>query len=174
MGVEFRPLKADEIECRINQLKEGKGKYEGKVYATILLYKDARCDQRILDECVGAMNWQRRHDEHRGNLFCAVGIYDNEKGEWIWKEDAGAESNMEAEKGHASDSFKRACFNWGIGRELYTPLGIYLELNEGEYSREGHRIKSYARFDVAEVETEDGVIKHIIIMDKRGNIRWSK
>ena len=80
---------------------------------------------------------------------------------------------MEAEKGHASDSFKRACFNWGIGRELYTPLGIYLELNEGEYSREGNRIKSYARFDVAEVETEDGVIKHIIIMDKRGNIRWS-
>ena len=173
--VKLRPLKAEEIECRIQQLKEGRGKNQGKVFAICLLYKDARCDQRILDECVGPMNWQRRHDEHKGNLFCSVGIYDEDKQAWIWKEDAGAESNMEAEKGHASDSFKRACFNWGIGRELYTPLFIYFELNEHEYYRDSNnRLKSNAKFDVGEVETVDGAITHLTILDTRGNLRWKK
>lgn len=112
----FRVLNADEIECRVARCTE-KG-------AQLLLYKDARCDMNILDETVGANNWQRKHEEHRGNLFCAVGIKEN--GEWVWKEDAGAESNTEAEKGHASDSFKRACVNWGIGRELYTSPFIWV------------------------------------------------
>lgn len=112
----FRVLNADEIECRVARCTE-KG-------AQLLLYKDARCDMNILDETVGPNNWQRKHEEHRGNLFCAVGIKEN--GEWVWKEDAGSESNTEAEKGHASDSFKRACVNWGIGRELYTSPFIWV------------------------------------------------
>lgn len=116
MMCKFRVLNADEIECRVARCTE-KG-------AQLLLYKDARCDMNILDETVGPNNWQRKHEEHRGNLFCAVGIKEN--GEWVWKEDAGAESNTEAEKGHASDSFKRACVNWGIGRELYTSPFIWV------------------------------------------------
>lgn len=112
----FRVLNADEIECRVARCTE-KG-------AQLLLYKDARCDMNILDETVGPNNWQRKHEEHRGNLFCAVSIKEN--GEWVWKEDAGSESNTEAEKGHASDSFKRACVNWGIGRELYTSPFIWV------------------------------------------------
>lgn len=172
--INFRSLRAEEIECRIQQLKEGKGRNEGKVFAVCLLYKDARCDQRILDECVGPLNWQRRHDEHRGNLFCSVGIFDGAKNDWIWKEDAGSESNMDAEKGHASDSFKRACFNWGIGRELYTPLFIYFELNDNEYYKQQGKLKSNAKFSVSAVETEDGVIKHVVITDSRGNKRWEK
>lgn len=171
---QFRPLTADEIECRIQQIKPGKGENTGKVYATCLLYKDARCDQKILDECVGPMNWQRRHLEHNGNLFCSVGIFDPDKGEWVWKEDAGAESNMEAEKGHASDSFKRACFNWGIGRELYTPLFIYFELAPGEYTVESGRYKSSARFQVSQVTVENGKITHLTIADRRGNVRWTR
>lgn len=119
----FRTLNADEIECRVARANE-RG-------AQLLLYKDARCDMNILDETVGAANWQRKHEEHRGNLFCSVGInvnYTDSVGceRWIWKEDAGAESNTEAEKGHASDSFKRACVNWGIGRELYTAPLIWV------------------------------------------------
>jgi hypothetical protein len=92
----------------------------------LLLYKDARVDMNILDETVGASNWQREHYECKGNLFCRVGIcVETKKGEsvfpeWVWKSDCGTESNTEAQKGEASDSFKRACFNWGIGRELYT------------------------------------------------------
>lgn len=108
----FRCLRADEIECRVQQVKDN-----GLI---LLLYKDARCDMIILDETVGAMNWQREH--RRDNANCVVSIWDSEKCQWIRKEDTGTESNTEAEKGLASDSFKRACVNWGIGRELYHRL----------------------------------------------------
>lgn len=116
--MKFRDLTKDEIECRVQSCKEN-----GLV---LLLYKDARVDMNILDETVGAENWQREHYECKGNLFCRVGIcVETKKGEtifpeWVWKSDCGVESNTEAQKGEASDSFKRACFNWGIGRELYT------------------------------------------------------
>lgn len=109
----FRDLRADEIECRVQSVKDS-----GLV---LLLYKDARVDMNILDETVGASNWQREHYECKGNLFCRVGILTSPGDErWVWKSDCGVESNTEAQKGEASDSFKRACFNWGIGRELYT------------------------------------------------------
>lgn len=112
----FRDLRADEIECRVAQVKPNG--------ISVLLYKDARCDQNILDETVGAMNWQRHHT--RENANCIVSIWDEKKQMWVSKEDTGAESNTEKEKGLASDSFKRACFNWGIGRELYTAPFIWI------------------------------------------------
>lgn len=113
----FRTLRADEIDVRVAQISE-KG-------ATLLLYKDARCDMNILDETVGTMNWQRQHS--RENANCVVLIWDEDKGQWIGKEDTGTESNTEAAKGLASDSFKRACVNWGIGRELYTAPRIWID-----------------------------------------------
>lgn len=112
----FRTLRADEIDCRVSQINE-KG-------LSILLYKDARCDMNLLDETVGCMNWIRSHS--RDNANCTVGIWDDDKEQWIMKEDTGTESNTEAQKGLASDSFKRACFNWGIGRELYTAPFIWI------------------------------------------------
>lgn len=114
----FRTLKADEIECRVGTINE-KG-------LTLLLYKDARCDMNILDETVGVMGWQREHKELKGNIYCGVSIYDKEEKQWITKWDCGKESYTEAEKGESSDSFKRACVNWGIGRELYTAPFIYI------------------------------------------------
>ena len=114
--MEFRLLRADEIDCRISTCSQwGVG---------LLLYKDARCDQNILDETVGPMNWQRHHS--RDNANCTVSIWDESKKMWIEKEDTGTESFTEAEKGLASDSFKRACFNWGIGRELYTAPNMFV------------------------------------------------
>lgn len=114
--LQFRLLKADEIEARISICNQyGVG---------ILLYKDARVDQNILDETVGAMNWQRHHT--RDNANCIVAIWDEDKKQWIEKEDTGTESFTEKEKGLASDSFKRACFNWGIGRELYTAPSMFV------------------------------------------------
>lgn len=104
MGLKFRQLRADEIDCRVAQIKQNG--------LTLLLYKDARCDMNILDETVGPMNWQRKHG--RENANCIVSIYDSEKEMWVEKEDTGTESNTEAEKGLASDSFKRSCFNWGM------------------------------------------------------------
>lgn len=112
----FRELKPDEIDVRIATVSE-KG-------ISLLLYKDARCDMNILDETVGSMNWQRAHS--RDNANCSVSIWDEKKAMWITKEDTGSESFTEKEKGLASDSFKRACFNWGIGRELYTAPFIWI------------------------------------------------
>lgn len=126
--LQFRDLRADEIDVRIAQVKEGKG-------MALLLYKDARCDMNILDETVGAYNWQRTHS--RDNANCTVSIWDECKGQWISKEDVGTESNTEAQKGLASDSFKRACFNWGIGRELYTAPFIWVSSDKvtGKYDK---------------------------------------
>lgn len=117
MSLVFRPLKADEIECRVGTITENG--------LSLLLYKDARVDQRMLDETVGPYNWQRSHS--RENANCTVSIWDAEKQQWISKEDTGTESNTEKEKGLASDSFKRACFNFGIGRELYSAPFIWIK-----------------------------------------------
>lgn len=119
MNYNFPLLSADDIECRIGTAKEGSG-------VSLLLYKDARVDMRVLDEIVGWNNWQREHKELKGNLYCGVSIWDSDKNQWITKWDCGKESNTEAEKGEASDSFKRACFNFGIGRELYTAPFIWV------------------------------------------------
>ena len=115
MSLSFRKLKETEIDVRVATVT-AKG-------VSLLLYKDARCDMNILDETVGPYNWKREHT--RDNANCIVSIYDSEKKEWISKEDTGTESFTEKEKGLASDSFKRACFNWGIGRELYTAPFIW-------------------------------------------------
>lgn len=112
----FRDLTEEDIECRVQSAKEN-----GLI---LLLYKNARVDMNILDETVGGENWQREHYECKGNLFCRVGIKTDNG--WVYKSDCGTESNTDAQKGEASDSFKRACFNWGIGRELYTSPFIWI------------------------------------------------
>lgn len=138
----FRLLRADEIDCRVSTISD-KG-------LTLLLYKDARCDMNILDETVGPFCWQRYHS--RENANCTVSIYDPDKKEWVSKEDTGTESNTEAQKGLASDSFKRACFNWGIGRELYTAPFIWIGSDKCtiEQGRNG-KPTCYDRFEVERI-----------------------
>lgn len=151
--MEFRLLRADEIDCRVATVK--------KNGVSLLLYKDARCDMNILDETVGAERWQRKHEIIGGNLFCNVGILFD--GEWIWKQDVGVESYTEKEKGQASDAFKRACFNWGLGRELYTAPFIWV--NEGDVkieSKDG-KYTTYDRFAVKEIGYTDRKISRLII-----------
>ena len=114
----FRALRPDEVELRVNQCKENG--------FSLLLYKDARCDMNILDETVGALNWQRYHEKINDKEFCTVSIFNEKSGTWVGKSDCGTESNTEKEKGESSDAFKRACTNWGIGRELYTKIFIWL------------------------------------------------
>lgn len=122
MELNFRKLRADEVEARPKQITE-KG-------AIILLYKNARCDMNLLDETLGAFNWQCDYKEIKGNMYCGVGIKDPDTNEWIWKWDCGTESNQDGEKGEASDSFKRACFRVGIGRELYTGPFIFYPMSQ--------------------------------------------
>lgn len=154
MGTMFRYLKADEIDVRVAQI------YKNGV--KLLFYKDARVDQNILDETVGPMNWQRRHD--RDNANCIVSIWDESKQQWISKEDTGTESKTEAAKGLASDSFKRACFNWGIGRELYTAPDTSIWNNENDQKvRINEKGKCMDRFAVTELTVTDGVITHVVV-----------
>ena len=110
---EIRLLRADEIECRIGTMNE-RG-------LSLLLFKDARVDQKVLDETFTPMGWKRSHQLINGSLFCTVEVWDESKGQWVGKQDVGTESYSEKEKGAASDSFKRACFNWGIGRNCILP-----------------------------------------------------
>lgn len=114
----FRDLKSDEIDVRIAQVKQNG--------VSLLLYKDARVDQNILDETVGNENWDRDHKELKGNIYAGIGIWNEKQNRLVWKWDCGKESFSESEKGEASDSFKRAGFNWGIGRELYTSPFIWV------------------------------------------------
>lgn len=151
----FRTLRADELDCRVGTCSD-KG-------FTLLLYKDARCDQNVLDETVGEENWQRDHKEVKGNLFCGVSIWDAQKQQWITKWDCGVESNTEKEKGEASDSFKRACFNWGIGRELYTSPFIYIKGNTEKNSK-GNLAPTFRQMEVSEIEYEDGKITKLVIL----------
>ena len=153
----FRLLRADEIECRVATVKQNG--------CSVLLYKDARCDQNILDETVGNMNWQRKHS--RDNANCTVGIWDTEKKMWVEKEDTGTESYTEKEKGLASDSFKRACFNWGIGRELYTAPFIWITSDKCSITKKGQGYTTYDRFDVHSIGYDDeGKINHLIITNR--------
>ena len=157
--MEFRRLKADEVECRISMIR--------KTGISLLLYKDARVDMKLLDESVGPMNWQKRYDLIDGQLFCSVGIWDSDKKEWIWKQDVGTESYTEKEKGRASDAFKRACFNIGIGRELYTAPFIWV--TEGYEVENG---KCNDRFNVTEIGyDENGSINKLVIENaKTGDV----
>lgn len=149
--MQFRDLTADDIEVRVQSVKQN-----GLV---LLLYKNARVDMAILDETVGPERWQREHYECKGNLFCKVGIMC--EGEWVWKSDCGVESNTEAQKGEASDSFKRACFNWGIGRELYTAPFIWVPASKCNIQNG----KCYDRFAVEKIAIENKRITALSIIN---------
>lgn len=151
--MKFRDLKESDIDVRVASVKSNG--------LSLLLYKDARCDMNILDETVGSENWQRKHYECKGNLFCSVGILCS--GDWIWKDDCGSESYSEKEKGEASDSFKRACFNWGIGRELYTAPFIWINENGCDIQNG----KCYDRFSVKKIQIKDKKIVDLEIYNEK-------
>jgi len=194
--MKFRKLEPSEIECRVSTIKANG--------LSLLLYKNARCDMNMLDEIVGAEYWQRDHKEVKGNVYCGVSIYCTveeavyeevelnvgegkgnitqhilsipAKKEWITKWDAGAESYTEKVKGEASDSFKRACFNWGIGRELYTSPFIWIQPNkDGEFKQNANTKKhtTYTKFHVQEVAYTEDVISRLVIMDQNGKVRFT-
>ena len=160
----FRLLYADEIEARVATVNE-KG-------CSLLLYKDARCDMNILDETVGAMNWMRSHT--RDNANCIVSIWDKDKEQWISKEDTGTESFTEKEKGLASDSFKRACFNWGIGRELYTAPFIRISADKVNLSQKNGKYTTNDKFVVAKINYDESRrIIGLVIHDKNAKTVFS-
>jgi hypothetical protein len=165
-----RPLDISDIDFRVQSIN-------AKGYATILAYKSARVDMNRLDEVVGHTGWQKRYDLIDGNLFCSVGVYDKDNNQWIWKQDVGTESMTEKEKGQASDAFKRACFNWGIGRELYEYPMISIPLvvdTEYEISSGKPRQKWGLKLRDWKWHTQftDGKINYLACKDTNGKLRF--
>ena len=154
----FRDLNSNEIDVRLATVKENG--------VSLLLYKDARCDMNILDETFTSFGWQRDHKELKGNIYCGISIYDKDKNEWVTKWDCGKESFSEAEKGEASDSFKRAGFNWGIGRELYTSPFIWISNEKCNIKEKNGKYYCNDNFYVEAIEIKDKVITGLAISNK--------
>lgn len=152
---EFRKLRADELQIKCTDTKFKGG-------ATLLIYKDARVDQKVLDESVGPMRWQKDYKDIDGKVYCGVAIKDKDTNEWVWKWDCGTEGNFEAEKSEASDAFKRACFNWGLGRELYDTPKIRIKCQDNYYYND----KLTMTFSVAKIEWDGDNLMQLVIVDK--------
>ena len=162
----IRLLRADEIECRISTIN---------VYGLrLLLYKDARVDQKILDEMFTPFGWQRTHQEIDGKLYCTVSVWDDTRKQWISKQDVGTASYSDKEKGQASDSFKRACFNWGIGRELYTAPDIWVpaaHIHIREHKDKKGHYTTTDRFSVHSISyNERREVSALTVIDQDGRI----
>lgn len=163
----IRLLRADEIECRVSMINE-KG-------LSLLLFKDARVDQKILDETFTPFGWRRTHQDINGCLYCTVEIWDGEKQQWIAKQDVGTTSYAEKEKGQASDSFKRACFNWGVGRELYTAPFIWIPSSKVEIQKKDSRYITQERFSVQKIEyNEQREITGLVIVNGKNQQVYEK
>lgn len=163
------PLAIEQVDFRIQSISKSG-------WATILAYKDARVDMDRLDAVCGRGFWQRKHDLIDGQLFCSVGVYNKEIGQWVWVQDVGTESQTEAEKGRASDAFKRACFNLGIGRELYAYPLILVQLNENEFTVDGNRGKQTWNLRLRDWQwylerDEDGIVR-LAARDNHGKVRF--
>lgn len=164
-----RPLDISDVDFRVQSINNGG-------YATILAYKDARVDMNRLDEVLTPLGWQRDYKLIDGKLFCGVGIWHKDSNQWIWKWDVGTESNTEAEKGQASDAFKRSCFNLGIGRELYDYPIISVKLFDNEWSKEGGKPRQTFNLKIKDwkwySEFTDGKITFLAAKDENNNVRF--
>lgn len=158
----FRLLRADEIECRVAQCKNNG--------CSVLLYKTARTDADLLDETVGAEHWQNDFKLVDGVLYGGIGIDD------VWKWDAGTESNTEAEKGRASDAFKRAGFKWGIGRELYSAPFIWITSGKCsiKINEKTGKPQCFDDFEVAEIDYDsaDRISRLVIVLNGNTVFEW--
>lgn len=160
----FRDLREDEIECRVSSINTSG--------LSLLLYKDARVDQNILDETFGAFYWQRSHEVIGGRLYCTVSVYDKHMDAWVSKQDVGTESFTEKEKGQASDSFKRACFNWGIGRELYTAPFIWVPADKCTITKgQNGKLQCFDKFRVEQIIIEQKKIVALSIKNESSRQR---
>ena len=147
----IRALTKDEVEVKAKTCTE-KG-------AMFLIYKTARTDMAVLDEVFGPMNWRNHYETIKDHLYCTIEVYDEKTNQWVGKCDCGTESDTEAEKGEASDAFKRAGFRWGIGRELYTAPFIWID-GCTTVGRNGKYMvsKEYNDLEVTDFEVKDGKI----------------
>lgn len=165
--LDFRPLNANEIECRVGNVSKDKdGNIKGFY---LLLYKNARVDQCILDETVGQFNWKCNYYQVKQTMVCSVAIWNEERKEWVSKDNGGDDDfNAEQVKAELSDSFKRACFNWGIGRELYYSPKIWVNADKDNDPKLTH----YS-VKVIEYDNNKRITRLAIINDKTKQVVFS-
>lgn len=179
--IKFPLLKENQIEVRVGQVSQSG--------CTLLLYKTSRTDAEILDQVIGVGNWQKKFytlqgvgvgDRERSIVVCSVGIYDDDKKEWIWKDDSGTESEVEQDKGVCSDAFKRASGGscWGIGRELYYTGRIFVKVpTKKKENGRGYELEDkYMSFDLKEISWNENPLKlkTLVITDNKGNVVFSQ
>lgn len=162
-----KPIESDNLLFRVKSISKNG-------YALIFAYKDARIDMQRLDEVCSPENWQREHRDYKGVMYCGIGIKIKEN--WVWKWDAGAESYSDKEKGESSDSFKRAGFNWGIGRELYSYPKIIIKLNENEFQIGDNEVRQTKNLKLNnwnwDVKFHEKKVKNISAFDQYGILRF--
>lgn len=165
--MEKRMLKPKEINCRVQQITE-KG-------LSLLLYVTSRAGQNILDEMYGPTGWKREHVEIAGNLYCTISVWDDKTSQWVSKQDVGKESYTEKEKGQASDSFKRACVNWGIGRELYSAPYIWIDAKQVSMKQNNGKYSTYDKFTVKSISYNSaGEIDSLEIINQKFDSVYKK
>ncbi len=155
--------------------------YGDTCYAIILAYKDSRVDMQVLDNIIGPGNWQNEYKrDSKGVLQCGIGIWIEERGEWVWKWSNGVPSKIESDKGEYSDAMKRAGYMWGIGRALYDFPPVRIVLNDQEYRMKpdgGVQATGYLKpnnwnWEIW-IDYEKGCYEHIVVSDKKGNVRFN-
>lgn len=164
MSTQIRTLEANEIDVRAAQVN--------KNGATLVIYKNTRTDMDILDETYGKEYWQREHQLIGDKLYCTIKVWNRELKQWIAKQDVGDEGY--SGKGQASDSFKRAGFNIGIGRELYTAPKIWVGSDKINLKDTGRKDKynnpvytTYDKFTVKEIDYNDNrEISKLVIVNQ--------
>lgn len=142
---QFGTLTEQEIECRISEIDR-----QGR-FLRLLLYKTARTDAAILDKLYTPMGWQNEYKTIDGKLYCGISVQNPNTGGWITKWNVGTESNIEAQKGEASDAMKRAGFVWGIGTELYSAPEIRVMADKCNIKEYSGKYKCYDRFTVEKI-----------------------
>lgn len=117
------PFDPKKVHWRVGAMTKDKTK------CIALAYIDARDVMDRLDEVCGPENWQSKY-EHASNhgYVCSIGIRIGD--EWVWKANGAGETQVEAQKGAMSDSFKRAAVLWGIGRYLYDVPNTWVKLDK--------------------------------------------
>ena len=159
--IKFRDLRPEEIEVRVGSMIKDYATKEDKGFQ-LLLYKTARVDANILDDTVGVYNWQKRFYQVKNTMVCSIGLYNEERKEWIWKDDGGDDDfTTEQVKAELSDSFKRAGFAIGIGRKLYTASKIYMVVDITKTNTP----KSH--YQVKEIEYDDTSITKLVVINKK-------
>ena len=165
---QIRALRPDEIEVRVGGIPTGKD--GGVAGLRLLLFKEAKTDMNVLDETFGAMMWKREHVLVGNYLTCIVSVKDPETGAWVSKQDVGSSDNRtETEKSAFSDSFKRACVSWGIGRELYSAPPIWIKPEDFDVVTRNNKFDCNDKFKVSKIESKDGKITALEIFSLKKN-----